>query len=157
MKRGSALPMILVVEDNLGDVDLLKTLFSMVKVPCELCFVSDGVDAMDYLLRRGTYSAARSPDLILLDLNLPRKNGRELLKEIKAQPTLRHLPVIIFSTSNSQTDVYDLYTMGATGFITKPVDIERLAKIITAISDFWLGAVELPTPPTTIPGLRMGA
>ena len=135
---------ILLVEDNPGDVRLTQEALRDGKVRNNLFLVADGVAAMDYLHRRGRYKDAARPDLILLDLNLPKKNGREVLAEIKADDDLRRIPVVVLTISKAEEDVLKTYNLLANCYITKPVDLHKFLAVIKAIEDFWLTVVTLP-------------
>lgn len=135
---------ILLVEDNPGDVRLTREALKDAKVVNTLHVVEDGVAALDYLYRRGEYHAALLPHLVLLDLNLPRKNGREVLAEIKSDDQLRRIPVVILTTSQAEEDVLRAYNLHANCYITKPVDFTQFTKIVKTIEDFWLTVVTLP-------------
>ena len=135
---------VLLVEDDAGDVLLIREAFEDHKVGNVLTVVSDGVEAMQYLRREGPHATARRPDLVLLDLNLPRKNGSEVLAEIKTDPDLAMIPVVILTTSESEEDVLDAYRQHANAYITKPVDFEQFRKVVFKIDEFFLGIVKLP-------------
>jgi two-component system, chemotaxis family, response regulator Rcp1 len=135
---------ILLVEDNPGDARLTLEAFKEGRILNNLTVVKDGVEALSYLRRLGPYGGARVPDLILLDLNLPRKSGREVLMEIKADPQLKTIPVIILTTSADERDVARAYSQHANCYITKPVDLEQFLNAVHAIEDFWLTLVRLP-------------
>jgi chemotaxis family two-component system response regulator Rcp1 len=132
------------VEDNPGDVRLAREVLKDAKVSNNLHAVGDGVEAMDFLHRKGKYTASPRPDLILLDLNLPRKDGREVLKEIKEHPALRSIPVVILTTSSSEADVLQSYDLHANCYISKPVDLNGFLKVVQSIDNFWLSVVRLP-------------
>lgn len=135
---------ILLVEDNLGDARLTLEAFKEGKVLNHLTVMKDGVEALAYLRREGGYSGARMPDLILLDLNLPRKSGREVLAEIKADERLRTIPVVVLTTSEDEQDIARAYSQHANCYITKPVDLEQFLRVVHSIEDFWLTLVRLP-------------
>ncbi|MHB8955841.1 MAG: response regulator [Pirellulaceae bacterium] len=135
---------ILLVEDNPGDVDLTKEALEGAKVSNRLHVVDNGEQAMDFLCRRGEHADAPRPDLILLDLNLPKKDGREVLEEIKANRDLAEIPVVILTTSAADEDVGRAYQLHANCYITKPVNFTEFLKVIQAIEDFWLTIVRLP-------------
>ena len=137
---------ILLVEDNPGDVRLTEEALREGKVKNRLHVANDGVEAIEFLRREGKYIDAVKPDLILLDLNLPRKDGREVLKEIKADPGLRVIPVVVLTTSAAEEDILKTYNLHANCYITKPVDLEQFLKIVRTIEDFWLSVVKLPVP-----------
>jgi len=135
---------ILMVEDNPGDVRLTQEALKDAKVSNTLYVVEDGVAALDFLYQRGKYSDAPRPDLILLDLNLPKKNGREVLGEIKQDEQLKMIPVVILTTSQAEEDVVRAYRLHANCYIVKPVDFVQFTKIVWTIEDFWLSVVTLP-------------
>jgi two-component system, chemotaxis family, response regulator Rcp1 len=135
---------ILLVEDNPGDVELTREAFELAKFGSRLHVVDDGVDATDFLFRRGKFSNAPEPDIILLDLNLPTKDGREVLSEIKADPDLAKIPIVVLTTSQSDEDILRAYQLHANCYITKPVDFNQFLHIIAAIEEFWLSVVKLP-------------
>jgi len=144
MKREQPLE-ILLVEDNLADVRLTQEAFREGKIHNTLAVVRDGVEAMEFLHRRGKYSNATRPDLILLDLNLPRKDGREVLAEIKADPDLMRIPVVVLTTSRAELDIVKSYNLHANCYVVKPVDLDQFIDVIKSIDNFWLCAVTLPT------------
>jgi len=135
---------ILLVEDNPGDADLAREALESSKVHNTLHVVGDGVEAMAFLRRAGKYASASRPDLVLLDLNLPRKDGREVLAEIKADNDLKRIPVVILTISKDEEDVLKTYNLHANCFITKPIDLGQFLKVVQAIEDFWLTIVRLP-------------
>jgi CheY-like chemotaxis protein len=135
---------ILLVEDSPGDVGLTVEALKEAKIRNQLSVVEDGVKALDFLHRRGEYSQARRPDLILLDLNLPRKDGRQVLAEIKADPDLRTIPVVVLTTSQAEEDILKAYQLQANCYISKPVDFHQFMHAIKSIEDFWLTVVRLP-------------
>ncbi len=135
---------ILLVEDNEGDVVLTTEAFESAKVHTELSVVRDGEAAMDFLKQEGEYFNANMPDLLLLDLNLPKENGFEVLNFLKNNTNLMHIPVIILSTSSAETDINKSYENHANCYITKPMDIENFFSIISRIENFWLSLVKLP-------------
>jgi chemotaxis family two-component system response regulator Rcp1 len=141
---GPELVRILLVEDNAGDVRLTQEAFKDAKVHLDLYVASDGVEAMDFLYRRGSYAESPRPDLILLDLNLPRKDGREVLTEIKTDPSLKTIPVVILTTSGSDADIERSYQLNANCYVSKPVDLEQFLSVVRSIDDFWLSAVRFP-------------
>jgi CheY-like chemotaxis protein len=136
---------VLLVEDDPGDVLLIKEALAEQKVGNRLSVVSDGVEAMQYVRGEGEYEDCERPGLILLDLNLPRKSGAEVLEEIKSDPKLSTIPVIVLTTSEAEEDVIRSYRTHANAYITKPVDFERFRQIVQQIDDFFLGIVKLPT------------
>lgn len=135
---------ILLVEDNPGDVRLTIEALKEAKVLNQLTVVKDGIEALSLLRRQGQYARAARPDLILLDLNLPKKDGREVLAEIKADDNLKHIPVVILTTSQDEQDVLKSYNLYANCYITKPVDLDQFITVVKSIEDFWLGIVVLP-------------
>jgi chemotaxis family two-component system response regulator Rcp1 len=135
---------VLLVEDSPGDVRLTREAFKDAKVHIHLHVASDGAEAMDFLEKLGKHADAPRPDLILLDLNLPKKDGREVLEEIKASPTLKTIPVVILTTSASGADIMQSYQHHANCYIAKPVDLEGFLKVVKSIDNFWLSVVKLP-------------
>lgn len=135
---------ILLVEDNPGDVRLTLEAFKENRVLCNIHVVEDGVEALGYLHREGDYADAPQPDLILLDLNLPRKDGREVLAEIKEAPHLKRIPVVVLTTSKAEEDILRMYDLHVNCYIVKPVDLERFLDVARSIEDFWLTIVKLP-------------
>lgn len=135
---------ILLVEDNPGDVRLTQEALADGKVNNNLHVVIDGVEAMAFLRREGAYRSRPRPDVILLDLNLPRKNGREVLAEVKADPELRRIPIVVLTTSEAEEDVLRAYEHHANCYITKPVDLDQFLKVVRSIEDFWFTIVKLP-------------
>lgn len=135
---------VLLVEDDPGDVLLIREAFAEQKVGNALEVVSDGVQAMEYIRHEGEFSDRERPDLVLLDLNLPRKSGAEVLAEIKSDPALATIPVIVLTTSEADEDVLRSYQAHANAYITKPVDFERFRQIVHKIDDFFVGIVRLP-------------
>jgi chemotaxis family two-component system response regulator Rcp1 len=135
---------IMLVEDNPGDVRLTREALKEAKVRNSLNVAGDGIEAMAFLRREGTHSTAPRPDIILLDLNLPKKDGRQVLAEIKADPELRRLPVVILTTSKAEEDILKTYDLHANCFITKPVDFDQFVKVVHSIEHFWLSIVTLP-------------
>ncbi|HEX7364715.1 MAG TPA: response regulator [Dehalococcoidia bacterium] len=135
---------ILIVEDNPGDVRLTKEAMKDAKVLNELHVVKDGVEALAFLRRQGKYASAVRPDLILLDLNLPKKDGRAVLAEIKEDPQLKLIPVVVLTISKAEEDIIKSYELHANCYITKPVDLEQFMEVVKAIENFWLTVVKLP-------------
>jgi len=146
LTRGRALkPVdILLVEDNPGDVRLTIEALKEGKVRSKLAVARDGVEALDFLFKRGAYADAPTPDIILLDLNLPRKDGREVLQEIKSDQVLRRIPVVVLTTSAAEEDIIGAYDLHVNCYITKPVDMDGFIEIIKAIDAFWFTVVQLP-------------
>jgi chemotaxis family two-component system response regulator Rcp1 len=137
---------ILLVEDSPADVDLTREALEDAKVSNNLNVVDDGEQALAYLRREGPYAEQPRTDLILLDLNLPRKDGRAVLAEIKDDPDLRRIPVVILTTSEAEQDILRSYDLHANCYVTKPVDLERFITVVRSIEDFWLAIVKLPVP-----------
>ncbi len=135
---------ILLVEDNDGDVRLTKEALKEGKVRNNLHVVMNGMEAMDFLHRTGKYRDVPRPDLILLDLNLPMKDGREVLSEIKADDILKRIPVVVLTTSKAEEDILKTYDLHANCYVTKPVDLEQFIHVVKTIEDFWLTVVKLP-------------
>ena len=135
---------ILLVEDNPGDVRLTREALKESKVRNRLHVVVDGLEAMEFLGRQGKYAQVERPDLILLDLNLPKKDGREVLAEIKADKTLRRIPVVVMTVSQAEEDVVKAYDAYANCFISKPLNFEQFVKVVQSIDNFWLTIVKLP-------------
>lgn len=135
---------ILMVEDNPGDVRLTQEAFKDNKIKNNMYVAEDGERALDFLYRRNEFEAAVRPDLILLDLNLPKMDGRAVLKEIKEDPNLRRIPVVVLTTSEASEDIVRTYDLHANSYITKPVDFEQFIKVVRTIEDFWFSVVKLP-------------
>ncbi len=135
---------ILLVEDNVGDARLAEEALKESKVRNKLHHVKDGVEAMKFLHRQQEYAHVTPPDLILLDLNLPRKDGREVLAEIKEDPELKLVPVVVLTTSEAERDLVKSYDLHANAFIVKPIDLNRFIEIVETIEDFWFTVVKLP-------------
>jgi len=135
---------ILIVDDSADDVEFTLAALQGTKLANAVNVVSDGVEAMEYLRNQGKYANAQKPSLILLDLNMPRKDGREVLSEMKADKELRHIPVVILTTSQAEEDIVRSYDLHANCYISKPVDLQALAKIVRSIDEFWFGVVKLP-------------
>ncbi len=135
---------ILLAEDNPGDARLTIEGFKDAKVKNEITVVEDGIEALAYLRRQGKYANAVRPDLILLDLNMPRKDGREVLSEIKSDDNLKSIPVLVFTVSSADKDILNSYGLHANAFITKPIDLDEFIKVVKSLEDFWLTIVKLP-------------
>lgn len=135
---------ILLVEDNPADIRLIKEVFKDTDSNNEIFVVKDGVDVMDFLNQKSRFQDVPKPDIILLDLNLPRKDGREVLREIKENDDFKYIPIVVLTTSSSKEDVIKTYGNHANCYITKPVDFDRFLKVIKSIEDFWLKIIELP-------------
>lgn len=136
---------ILLIEDNPGDVRLTQEAFKEGRLSVNLSVVMDGVEAINFLRKIGEHKYAISPDLILLDLNLPKKDGREVLAEIKTDDELKLIPVVVLTTSNAEQDIIKTYSLHANCYINKPVDFEKFFDVIQKIEDFWLATAILPT------------
>jgi CheY-like chemotaxis protein len=136
---------VLLVEDDPGDVLLIREAFEFNKVHNNLHVVSDGEQALAYLRREGEHAGANRPDLVLLDLNLPRKDGREVLAEVKQDDDLRTIPIVVLTTSEAEEDVLKSYQLHANAYVTKPVDFERFVSIVRQIDDFFVSVVRLPS------------
>jgi two-component system response regulator len=136
---------VLLVEDNEADLDLMREILEASPVHLELATVPDGVEAISYLRKKGSYERAHRPDLVLLDLNLPRKDGREVLQEIKEDPKLRLIPVVVMTSSAAEADVVRSYSLGANCYVTKPVDWRAFQEMVKAIENFWFVIVRLPS------------
>jgi len=135
---------ILLVEDNPADVRLTTEALQEQKIYNNLSVVNDGVEAIAFLRREGKYAQAMKPDLILLDLNLPKKDGREVLKEIKSDDDLKTIPIVVLTVSKSEEDILRAYNLNANCYITKPVDLDQFMKVIKYVQEFWLSIVKLP-------------
>jgi chemotaxis family two-component system response regulator Rcp1 len=146
MSNGSI--QVLLVEDNPGDVRLTKEALKEGKMLNRVTVVGDGVEALSFLRRQGKYADAGQPDLILLDLNLPKKDGRQVLAEIKADPGLKRIPVVVLTTSSAEEDILKTYDLHANCYITKPVDLEQFMHVVKSIEDFWVTVVKLPSEDT---------
>ncbi len=140
---------ILLIEDNPGDVILTKEAFAENKLRNEIYVASDGVEALAFLRRDPGYESTPRPDIILLDLNLPKLSGRDVLKAIKGDPDLKSIPVVILTTSADEMDICEAYRANANCFITKPVDLNQFLKAIQTVHTFWIDIVKLPQPKTT--------
>jgi chemotaxis family two-component system response regulator Rcp1 len=135
---------ILLVEDNPGDVRLTKEALRDAKVLNKIFVAKDGVEAMEFLRKEGSFKDMHMPDLILLDLNLPRKDGREVLAEIKEDPKLKHIPVVILTSSKADEDILKAYNLHANCYVTKPVDLNGFVEIMHSMEEFWFTIVKLP-------------
>jgi chemotaxis family two-component system response regulator Rcp1 len=135
---------ILLVEDNPADADLVKEVLMDTQVASSVAAVGDGVEALEFLRQQGRYADARRPDLILLDLNLPRKDGQEVLEEIKGDPHLRYIPVVVMSMSAAQRDILNSYDRHANCYVTKPLDLDAFVELARSVEDFWLRTAQLP-------------
>jgi CheY-like chemotaxis protein len=145
IERSSGRPVeILLVEDNPADARLTRELLREGKIHNNCFHAKDGVEALSYLRREGEFAAAPRPDIILLDLNLPRKDGRQVLAELKSDPVLCQIPVVVLTTSEAEQDIIRTYQLHANCYVTKPVDLDKFITIVRAIADFWLTVVKLP-------------
>jgi CheY-like chemotaxis protein len=135
---------ILLVEDSLPDIELTLEALEEAKFANHVTVVRDGQEALDYLHSRGEHAGAVRPDLVILDLNLPKRSGQEVLADIKADADLRRIPVAVLTTSAAEADVVRSYDLGANCYLTKPVDVEQFLRVVQSIEDFWLGLVRLP-------------
>ncbi len=145
--KEASLVEILLVEDSPGDVRLTIEALKEAKVNNRLNVVGDGVEALEFLRREGKYAKAPRPDVVLLDLNLPRKDGRRVLAEIKEDPSLKVIPVVVLTTSRAEEDILKAYEHHANCYITKPVDFQQFLHVVQSIEDFWLSVVRLPPKP----------
>lgn len=136
---------ILLVEDSPSDAALTREALEKGKIANNLNCVGDGVEALEYLRQQGKFSKAIRPDLIMLDLNMPRKDGREVLKELKNDPSLKAIPVIVLTTSHAEQDILQSYQLNANCYITKPVDFKQFVEVVKSIEHFWLSVVTLPS------------
>jgi CheY-like chemotaxis protein len=135
---------ILIVEDNAGDLRLIRDVLHDSKVSNKINSVRDGEEALEYIFKKGRHVDKATPDLIILDLNLPRKDGREVLAEIKSDPQLKKIPVVVMTMSQSEEDILKAYNLHANCFVTKPIDLDQFIKVVKSIEDFWLTIVKLP-------------
>ena len=138
---------VLLVEDNPADVRLTEEALKEGGIPVNLSVASDGVEAVDFLYRRGKYSGAPRPDLILLDLNMPRKSGREVLAEVKNDPDLKRIPILVMTTSTAEQDIAKAYSLNANCYITKPLELAAFLDVVQSIEEFWLTKASLPSDP----------
>lgn len=136
--------LILLIEDNRGDIRLIQEALKSTTAPFEVAVARDGMEAMEYLRQDGSFAGAVRPDLILLDLNLPRKDGREVLAEIKADPSLKHIPIIVLTTSRNEEDIFKSYDLHVNCYISKSRNLTQLFKIVRGIEEFWLETATLP-------------
>ena len=136
---------ILLVEDNIGDVGLIEEVFEEAKIRNNLHVAEDGEEAMLYLRGKGKFSGSLRPDIVILDLNLPNKDGREVLREIKEDNNLKNIPVIILTSSSAEKDILRAYDLHANAYITKPIDFDQFINVVGSIVNFWLEIVQLPT------------
>jgi CheY-like chemotaxis protein len=143
-KLGARPMEILLIEDNAGDVRLMQEALKQGPIPAHLNVASDGLEGLDFLAKRGPFADAPDPDLILLDLNLPKTTGREVLREIKANPDWKHLPVIVMTTSTARQDVEKAYELNANCYITKPIELDEFLRVVRTIEDFWFSVATLP-------------
>jgi len=144
MKKETKMVEILLVEDNPADVRLVREALKESKILNNLIVVEDGVEAMDFLRKKGKYASSVRPDLILLDLNLPKKNGREVLAEVKSDEKLKRIPVVIMTVSDDEKDILLTYNAHANCYIKKPLDFDKFSQVVHAIENFWFTIVCLP-------------
>jgi len=137
-------PEILMVDDNPADIDLTSEVLAQSKQPFHVNAVNDGAEAISFLRRKGKYAQAPSPDLVVLDLNLPRRDGRKVLSDIKADPALAKIPVVVFTTSQANSDVTGSYELGANCYLTKPGNLADFIAVVQSLAEFWLGVACLP-------------
>jgi two-component system response regulator len=135
---------ILMIEDNPGDVRLTKEALKSNKISNNLHVCQDGEEGLDYLFQRNGFETAVRPDLVLLDLNLPKVNGREILKSVKEDPTLRRIPIVVLTSSEAEEDIVKSYDLHANSYISKPVDFDQFITVVKTIEEFWLSVVKLP-------------
>jgi len=140
---------ILLVEDNPGDIRLTQEVLKEGKVQNNLRIVENGVEAISFLHKDGKYSSALTPDLILLDLNLPKKDGREVLQEIKNDDELKKIPIVVLTTSQAEEDILKVYNLNANCYISKPVELDEFINVVKSVEDFWLSIVKLPSRVTS--------
>lgn len=145
---------VLAIEDNEADTNLLKVLFTNTGVAVDLHFARSGMEGADFIFRRGDFTGVPTPDLILMDLNIPQKDGRELMKEIKSNVDLCRIPIVMLSTTSNEQEIADSYLCGATAFITKPSDLEHFQNTINSLCNFWFHYVKLPQKPESKPDSR---
>ena len=135
---------ILLVEDNEGDIRLTQEALKESKLDNQLSIVKDGEEALEFLHKKGKYKDAATPDLVLLDLNLPKKNGREVLEEVKRDPALAMIPIVVLTTSQAEEDIVKVYAEHANCYIQKPVDFNRFMEVVHSVESFWFSIVKLP-------------
>ncbi|MEB3359538.1 MAG: response regulator [Synechococcales bacterium] len=152
MQEDARPKVIFLVEDNRGDIRLIQEALKNTAAQCEVVVARDGMEAMAYLRREGTFAAAIRPDLILLDLNLPKKDGREVLAEIKSDQALMHIPVVVLTTSRNEDDISKSYDLHVNCYISKSRNLAELFKIVRGIEEFWLETATLPKPFPSIDG-----
>jgi Response regulators consisting of a CheY-like receiver domain and a winged-helix DNA-binding domain len=136
---------ILLVEDNEGDVGLIEEVFEEINIRNKLHVAMDGEEAIQFLRGEGKFSDSTRPDIILLDLNLPKKDGREVLREIKEDEGLKNIPVVVLTTSGAEKDIFRAYELHANAYVNKPLDFDQFISVVKSVSSFWLGIVKLPT------------
>lgn len=144
MRTDARNKIIFLIEDNRGDIRLIQEALKSTTAPCEVVTARDGMEAMAYLRQDGEFVGAVRPDLILLDLNLPKKDGREVLAEIKADPSLKHIPVVVLTTSRNEEDIFKSYDLHVNCYISKSRNLSQLFKIVRGIEEFWLETATLP-------------
>lgn len=136
---------ILLVEDNMGDIELTQEAFQEMKICNQLHIARDGEEALDFLYRRGNYGDAVRPDIILMDLNMPKKNGKEVLEAIKQDEILKDIPVVMLTSSDAERDIVKSYQLHANAYVVKPVDFQQFMYVMQTVENFWLGVVKLPS------------
>ena len=136
---------ILLVEDNVGDVGLIEEVFEEAKIKNSLHVAEDGEEAMLYLHGKGKFSGSRRPDIVILDLNLPNKDGREVLREMKEDSNLKNIPVVVLTTSQAEKDITKCYDLHANAYVNKPLDFDQFLNVVGSIENFWLEIVQLPS------------
>jgi two-component system response regulator len=146
---------VLLVEDNPADADLMRETIETSKLHLDLSVVKDGVEAIQYLRGEGMYANAPRPDLILLDLNLPRMNGRQVLASVKGDADLRGIPVVVLTSSNAEQDIVQSYNLGANCYVIKPVDLKAFQSIVKQVEDFWFTVVKLPSTKARSPAAQV--
>lgn len=144
MRTDARNKIIFLIEDNRGDIRLIQEALKSTTAPCEVVIARDGMEAMAYLRQDGEFAGAVRPDLILLDLNLPKKDGREVLAEIKSDPSLKHIPVVVLTTSRNEEDIFKSYDLHVNCYISKSRNLSQLFKIVRGIEEFWLETATLP-------------
>ena len=137
---------LLLVDDDIGDIELARESLEACKLALDISVVQDGQEAMDFLFKRGKYTKASTPDIILLDLNMPRKNGREVLQEIKQNEMLKRIPVVVLTTSDADEDILRSYDLGANCYVKKPLGLAEFEKVVAALESFWFTVVKFPRP-----------
>jgi two-component system, chemotaxis family, response regulator Rcp1 len=140
------MPIVLLAEDNENDVELTRLGFEQAKMPVTLYRVKDGEEGIAFLRKEGQYASAPTPDLVLLDLNMPRMDGREMLAEIAADDRLKHIPVIVLTTSSAEAEILNMYRLRCSSYIVKPMTFAQFSRVMETIADYWFAIVALPSP-----------